>query len=214
MQRSQIANSMEEKVSRFAGVVVSTICCLLLWSCSGDKPKNETGGVTLPASSSSGSSTAANSGPDSDDSSKIDVCAFFTQADAESIMGVAMKLSAKTHPGRNCMYEEVKARPNSLSNGMVTLTLNQSKSLDDENKSWAGLKETRHLQAGEKNVHVLSGIGDEAYFTGNTEKGKVGVAAVVARKGKSELMLDSMVLEYVASPDAMKKVAKKVADQL
>jgi hypothetical protein len=202
-------------VRTLAGAFLSAICCLLLWSCSGDKPKSEAGGVTLPPSSSSGSNAAgASSSSSGSDESKVDVCAFFTQADAESIMGAAMKLSAKTHPGRNCMYEEVKARPNSLTNGMVTLTLSQSKSIDDENKSWAGLKETRHLQAGEKNVHALSGIGDEAYFTGNTEKGKVGVAAVVARKGKSELMLDSMVMEYVASPDAMKKVAKKIADQL
>jgi hypothetical protein len=34
------------------------------------------------------------------------------------------------------------------------------------------------------------------------------------RKGKSDFMLDSMVLEYMASPNAMKSVAKKVAEQL
>lgn len=197
----------------FAGALASVVCCLLLSSCSGDKPKNNAGGVTLPPSSSSGSTAVAGSDSDSD-SNKIDVCSFFTEEDAQSIMGAPMKRSDKTHPGRNCMYEEVKARPNSLSSGTVTLTLSQQKSVDDENKSWAGLKDVRHLQAGEKNVRVLSGIGDEAYFTGNTEKGRVGVAAVVARKGKSELMLDSMVLEYVASPDAMKKVAKRVADNL
>lgn len=203
---------MEEKVRTFAGAVVSAICCLLLWSCSGDKPKNQAGGVTLNPASSSASSTAGSSSES--DANQLNVCSFFSEADAQSIMGAPMKRSAKTNPQRNCMYEEVKARPNSLTNGTITLTLSQSKSVDEENKSWAGLKEVRHLQAGEKNVHVLSGIGDEAYFTGNTEKGKVGVAAVVARKAKSELMLDSMVLEYVASPDAMKKVAKKIADQL
>ena len=45
-------------------------------------------------------------------------------------------------------------------------------------------------------------------------KGGIGVAAVVARKGRSDLMLDVMVLEYRASPDALKAVAKRIADQL
>lgn len=197
----------------YAGAVVLAIFCLLLWSCSGDKPKNQAGGVTLSPASSAGSSPMAASSSEPD-AGQVNVCSFFSEADAQSIMGAPMKRSDKTNPQRNCMYEEVKARPNSLSQGTVALTLNRRKSEEDENRGWAGIKEVRHLQAGEKNVHVLSGIGDEAYFTGNTEKGKVGVAAVIARKGKSDFMLDSMVLEYVASPDAMKKVAKSVADQL
>jgi hypothetical protein len=197
----------------FAGSMVLTICCLLLSSCSGGKPRQEAGGVTLPPPSSSGSSSAAPSAGQ-ESGQQLNVCSFFSEADAQSIMGVAMKRSDKTNPQRNCMYEEVKARPNSLGAGTITLTLSQRKSVEDENRDWANLKEVRHLQAGQKNVHPLSGIGDEAWFTGNTEKGKVGVAAVIARKGRSELMLDSMVLEYVASPDAMKKVAKRVADQL
>jgi hypothetical protein len=194
-----------------AGALFLTVCCVLLWSCSGDKPKQEAGGVTA-SGSGSGSATAA--GSERQGEQQLDVCTFFSEADAQSIMGAAMKRSEKTNPQRNCMYEEVKARPNALTAGTVTLTLSQSKSVEEENRDWARLKEVRHLQAGEKNVHALTGIGDEAWFTGNTEKSKVGVAAVVARKGRSELMLDSMVLEYVASPEAMKKVAKKVADQL
>lgn len=194
-----------------AGAMVLTIGCLLLSSCSGDKPKQESGVTLAPASGSGpGSAPAASS----EQKQQLNVCSFFSEADAQSIFGVPMKRSEKTNPQRNCMYEEVKARPNSLSAGTITLTLSQSKSVQDENRDWANLKEVRHLQAGQKNTQALSGIGDEAWFTGNTEKGRVGVAAVVARKGKSELMLDSMVLEYVASPDAMKKVAKRVADQL
>ena len=34
------------------------------------------------------------------------------------------------------------------------------------------------------------------------------------RKGNSDLMLDVMVLEYVASPETMKTVAKHIADSL
>lgn len=194
----------------FAGVLVWGLYCLLLCACSGDKPKAESGGVTLPPSSgsaTSASNTEANAG-------QVDVCTFFTEADAESIMGVPMKRSKITNPQQNCIYEEVKARPNTIGPGTVALTLNQRKSVDDENRDWAEVKEVRHLQQGQKNVQSLPGIGDEAWFTGNTEKGKVGVSGVIVRKGKSDFMLDSMVLEYVASPGAMKAYAQKLASKL
>ena len=45
-------------------------------------------------------------------------------------------------------------------------------------------------------------------------KGKVGVSGVIGRKGNSDLMLDVMVMEYVASPEALKSVAKRIADGL
>lgn len=194
----------------FAKLLAWGLCSLLLCSCSGDKPKAESGGVTL---SPSGTSTGARAGAQAG-SGQVDVCSFFTEADAESIMGVPMQRSKITNPQRNCIYEEVKARPNSLGTGTIALTLNQRKSAEDENRGWAEIKEVRHLQQGQKNVHTLNGIGDEASFTGNTEKGKVGVAGIIVRKQKSDFMLDSMVLEYVASPEAMKSFAQKLANRL
>ena len=194
----------------FAGVLAWGLCSLLFCSCSGDKPKTESSGVTLaPSASGSGAPANAEAG-----AGQVDVCTFFTEADAESIMGAPMRRSKITNPHRNCIYEEVKARPNSLGPGTVALTLNQRKSVEDENRDWSELKEVRHLQQGQKNVQALHGIGDEAWFTGNTEKGKVGVAGVIVRKGKSDFMLDSMVLEYVASPGAMKAFAQKMANRL
>jgi hypothetical protein len=149
--------------------------------------------------------------PADQDNSKV--CALFSAADGEKIMGAPMK--PKPNRGQTvCMYEEVTARPNSIGTGTAALTLVQHKTADEESRAWAQLKEVRHLQPGQKNVQVLSGIGDEAYFTGNTEKGKVGVAGVIVRKGNSHFMLDNMVLEYVASPDALKTVAKRIASQL
>lgn len=128
-------------------------------------------------------------------------------------MGLPMRLKPG-HGATVCMYEEATARPNSVGPGTVSLTLNQHKTADEENRALAQMKEVRHLQAGQKNVQALSGIGDEAYFTGNIEKGRVGVSGVIVRKGNSHFALDCMVLEYVASPEAMKAVAKKIADQL
>lgn len=123
----------------------------------------------------------------------------------------------KLKPGHGatvCMYEEVTARPNSIGTGTVALTLNQHKTAEEENRAWDQMKEVRHLQAGEKNVQVLNAIGGEAFFTGNIEKGKAGVSAVIVRKGNSHFAVDTMVLEYVASPEAMKSIAKRIADQL
>lgn len=194
---------------RFIAVAGLALVFLLLSSCSGDKPKNETGGVTLPPAGSAPSPADKPA-----QASQVNVCAFFSETDARSIMGVPMKRSAKTNPQRNCMYEEASERPNSIGPGTVALTLDQHQTAAEEDKAWAEVKEVRHLQAGQKNVQVLTGIGDEAYFTGNSEKGKVGVAGIIVRQGKSDFMLDSMVLEYMASPNAMKSVAKKVADQL
>jgi hypothetical protein len=161
--------------------------------------------------SSSPTNAAPAASPADQDNSRV--CALFSAADAEKIMGAAMK--PKPNRGQTvCMYEEVNARPNSVGTGTVALTLIQHKTAEEENRAWAQLKEVRHLQPGQKNVQVLNGIGDEAYFTGNTEKGKVGVAGVIVRKGNSQFMLDNMVLEYVASPDALKAVAKRIAGQL
>jgi len=143
---------------------------------------------------------------------QLNACVLLSTADAQSILGAPMK-QAKTQNPKVCMYEEASPKEGA-SVGRVSLTVNERASADAETRGWASLKEVRHLKAGEKNVQTLTGIGNEAYFTGNVEKGKIGVAAVVARKGRSDLMLDVMVLEYRASPDALKALAKRIADQL
>ncbi len=66
----------------------------------------------------------------------------------------------------------------------------------------------------EEDVSPLSGIGEEAWFDGHVEKGKLGTGGILAHKGKSDFMLESAVLAYHASPDALKSMAKKIADQL
>ena len=181
---------------------------VLLTGCS--NKQESSGGATLgPGSSASGVASSTET-----QANEINACSLLSAADAQNVMGASMKLSAiKTQP-YVCLYEEVTPKPGSLGPARFSLTAIQSKSADDENKAWAQMKETRHLQSGQKNVQVISGIGEEAYFTGNVEKGKVGVAAVVARKRKAHFALDSQVIEYRASPETMKELAKRIAGQL
>jgi hypothetical protein len=135
------------------------------------------------------------------------VCALFSVADAQRIMGAPMK--PKPNMGATvCMYELTEGY------GTVALTLVKSSDKAAEDRAWASMKETRHLHAGQKNTKPLDGVGDEAWFTGNVEKGKVGVSAVIARKGIAHFALDVMTLEYRASPDALTAVAKAVAQHL
>jgi hypothetical protein len=191
-------------VSLLFAVLVSVGC-----NSGNSRPAESNAGGGSPAAPAT--SVAPVNSTESDDNSKV--CALFSAADAQKIMGVSMK----PNPGHGkivCMYIEATQRPNSLAPGTVALTLVQSGSAGQEDQAWARMKEVRHLQPGQKNVRALSGIGDEAWFDGNVEKGKVGVSGVIVRKGQSHFALDCMVMEYVASPDALKATAKRIADQL
>lgn len=190
--------------SVFAKIAAVTLC-FLLWSCSSDQPKaSNAEGNTSPALTINSQSPEA----------EVNACSFFSAADAQQIMGAPMKVSPGSRAAKVCMYEEVTARPNSMGPGRVSLTLNKRGSQSEETSGWARVREVRHLEAGQKNVSALNGIGDEAWWDGHVEKGKIGVAGIIARKGNSDFMLDSMVIEYVGSPDAMKSIAKRIAGQL
>jgi hypothetical protein len=144
---------------------------------------------------------------------QVKACSLLTQADAEKLMGAPMKNFPVSNP-EVCRYQEVTAKPNSMGPANLSLAVNKRSSAAAETAGWAGIKETRHLQDGQKNTKRLPGIGDEAWITGNTEKGKMGVAGIIVRKGNADFMLDSMVLEYRVSPDALKALAQKIAGQL
>lgn len=185
------------------------ILMLMCVGCS-SKPESTSGGVTVTPSSS------ANSAPASTEAQadQVNACNYLSAADAQSIEGAPMQRSSIPKNQSVCRYDEVTPKPGAIGPAILSLTVNGGKSVEDENRHWANLKEVRHLQAGQKNVAVLSGLGDEAYFTGNTEKGKVGVASVIVRQGKYDFELDSMVIEYRASPEAMKLIAKRITGQL
>ncbi len=176
---------------------------------SAPQPSSGSGGVTLTPSNANSSAPASDAKDD-----QVKACTFLSAADAQTIEGAPMKLSPITHNSNVCEYVEVTPKPNAIGPAHLSLTVNQRKTADEENKDWARLKQVRHLEPDFKNLRVLTGLGDEAYFTGDSQKGMVGVAAVIVRKGRSHFTLDSQVIEYRASRDAMKSIAKRITDQL
>jgi hypothetical protein len=161
-----------------------------------------------PAAASSGTSSVQPQSP----KAEMNPCSLFSPADAQEITGVPMKLS----PGHGdivCMYEETSPKPD-MDTARISLMVNVARSMDEEDKEWKNTKDIRRLKPGEKNVTKLSGIGDEAWFEGNAEKGKVGVGGILARKGKADFALQSAVLQYRSSLEKMKEIAGRIAGKL
>ncbi len=193
----------------FRFIVLALIAsALMISACSSKKQETsehpQTSSTAQPAASSENNEQA----------DLVDACKYLSAPDAQTIEGAPMQRSSIPKNQNVCRYDEVSPKPGALGPAILSLTINQGKSVEDEDRHWASLKEIRHLNPEQKNVAVLSGLGDEAYFTGNTEKGKVGVASVIVRKGKYDFELDSMVIEYRASPQEMKSIAKRIAGQL
>ena len=178
---------------------------LILLSACSKSSKSSGHAASSPTSASASDMPRAQAPP-------IDPCSKFTSADAQSIMGTLMK-PVPGHGANVCMYEE--ASPKSAADtARISLMLNVRSSASEEDRAWHNIKVIRRLSAGEKNITQLSGIGDEAWFDGNTQNGKSGMGGIIARKGKTDFMLDSAVLTYRASADQMKNIAKKIAGQL
>jgi hypothetical protein len=182
----------------------AALLVILLSSCS--RPSKSSGDSAGPPTPASASDMPQAQAP------PIDPCSRFTVADAQSIMGVAMK-PVPGHGANVCIYEEASPK-SAAETARISLMLNVRSSTNEESRAWHNIKVIRRLSAGEKNITQLSGIGDEAWFDGNTQNGKLGVGGVIARKGKTDFMLESAVLAYRASADQMKDIAKKIADQL
>jgi len=195
-----------KKVLRFAALAFS----LFVVSCGSSSSNTGTSNsaTPTPAASGSGSSDVQPQSP----KAEIDPCSLFSPADAQEITGVPMKL-APGHGAIVCMYEEASPKPG-LDTARISLMVNIEKSLEKEAKEWQNTKEVRRLKPGEKNITKLSGIGDEAWFDGNAEKGKVAIGGILARKGKADFALQSAVLQYRSSLEKMKEIARRIADKL
>ena len=185
---------------------LSAILYLFFLVSCGNSSSTQTGPAATPVAQSS-SATQPQSPV-----AKIDPCAKFSAEDAQAITGVPMKLSPG-HGDSVCMYFEASPQPG-LDTARVSLMINVANSMDQENNEWKNTKEIRRLEAGEKNVTKLSGIGDEAWFEGHMVKGKVGLGGILARKGKSDFALQSAVMQPRASLEKMKEIARKIAGQL
>jgi len=195
-----------KKILRFGALAIS----LLSVSCGSSSSKSESASAATPTppSPASGSSDVQPQSP----KAQVDPCSMFSPADAQEITGVPMKLSPG-HGAIVCMYEETSPKPG-VDTERVSLMLNVESSAEKEAKEWENTKELRRLKPGEKNVTKLTGIGDEAWFEGNVEKGKVGVGGILVRKGQADFVLQSAVLQYRSSLEKMKEVARRIADKL
>jgi len=195
-----------KKILRFSALAFS----LFVVSCGSSSSNTGTSNSATPTPTPA----AAGSGDTQPQSPKaeIDPCSLFSPADAQEITGVPMKL-APGHGAIVCMYEEASPKAG-LDTARISLMVNIEKSLEKEAKEWQNTKEIRRLKPGEKNITKLSGIGDEAWFDGNAEKGKVAIGGILARKGKADFALQSAVLQYRSSLEKMKEIARRIADKL
>ena len=109
------------------------------------------------------------------------------------------------------MYEEVSARPNSMGPGVISLTLNQ---MQTTGGGLMVVTVSDSKRPASRHMVELTGVGDRAWFKGQVEEGKIGVGSIIVRKGNWAFTLDSSVMEYRVSLDAMKSVAQKIASQL
>ena len=187
----------------------ATAIVLFLISCgsSSSNTASQSPATPTPEAASSGSSSVQPQSP----KAQMDPCSLFSPADAQEITGVPMKLS----PGHGdvCMYEETSPK-SAMETVRISLMLNVAGSVEEEDKEWKNTKDVRRLKPGEKSVAKLSGIGDEAWFYGNAQNGKVAVGGIMARKGKADFALQSSVLQYRSSLEKMKETAKRIAGQL
>jgi hypothetical protein len=189
---------------------LALICPMLSISCSNSSSNTGSSNSATPTPTSA-SSASSDTQPQSP-KAEIDPCSMFSPADAQAITGVPMKL-APGHGAIVCMYEEASPKPG-LDTARLSLMLNVENSVEKETKEWENTKELRRLKPGEKNITRLSGIGDEAWFDGNAEKGKVGIGGILARKGKADFALQSAVMQPRSSLEKMKEIARRIAGKL
>jgi hypothetical protein len=185
----------------FIAVLLSCLLC----SCSGSPSKSAAPSSPTPVSSNSSVQ------PESP-AAVIDPCSKFSAADAQAIMGVPMKQS-QGQGAIVCMYEETSPKAPATS-AKVSLTLNVRSSVAEEDRAWNNTKVIHRLKPGEKNITQLSGIGEEAWFDGHIENGKVDTGGVLGRKGAVNFALISTTIGYRASAAEIKRVARRIANDL
>ena len=191
----------------FTALALSLLSILSV-SCGSSSSKTSSAATPTPTPASSGTSDVQPKSP----KAEIDPCSLFSPADAQAITGVPMKL-APGHGAIVCMYEETSPKPD-MDTARISLMVNVARSMEEEDKEWKNTKDIRRLKPGEKNITKLSGIGDESWFDGNAEKGKVGIGGILARKGKADFALQSAVLQYRSSLEKMKEIARRIAGKL
>src|SRR3954468_11096388 len=140
---------------------------------------------------------------------KIDACALLTPEDAQRILGAPVRPVPSVAGG--CAYE---TKPKGSESWQRNLALNvrEYESAAQESSAWDDLKVLRSLHPGRKNLEVVSGMGDEAYFEMMPNRGAME-GTVIVHKGRSDFQLKE-VTDVQVSVEALKATAKNVASRL
>jgi hypothetical protein len=174
----------------------------------------------------SGSEAVAAAAPTANvDNAIVDACSLVTQADAESILGVAAKLSEREKDDKyasHCSYEAVDQ-----ASGVNMLGV-EIHTDEDANDAKTGLGINRKMYSSDASANVylyeaLSGIGDDAFMVSN--KPPAGMPPemfsmisdqqmVFAVKGAKDIHIITSYSGKPRTADALKALAKKLADHI
>jgi len=137
---------------------------------------------------------------------RVDPCSLLTDDDAERITDIPMKRKP-TANAINCSYMQLTS--DSGPTAEVHLNVMQHRTNEVEDVAWGAAKNGAST-AGK--LEVVGSIGDEAYVVRPQQSG-IGGATLFVRKGTADFMLTTFGSK--ADPfEAMKEIAKKIADQL
>jgi len=137
---------------------------------------------------------------------RVDPCSFLSDDDAERITEMPMRRKP-TPNAINCTYTQIMSdRPLAAE---VHLNVMQHRTNEVEDVAWQAAK-SGASSAGK--LEPVDSIGDEAYVVRAQQPG-IAQATLFVRKGTSDFMLTAFGPK--GDPfEAMKEIAKKIADQL
>lgn len=196
-------------------MILSALCGVLLMTSCGRS--NTNGESEQPSTATAASKPSA---------TPINACALVTKADAERILGESVKDT--DGDGSGCAYEitdfGVGGRTAVLmvgieTDGKMAFEMHKKMSgitdgLMDVARDDAALDESQRAaeKQTDRKIQQLSGIGDKGYMSGGFRGGFMGSATVSVVKGDTWILIQIIGSPKKGSEEALKAVAKKVAD--
>lgn len=202
--------------TRYILMMLAALCGMLSMTSCGRS--NANGESEQPSTATAASKPSA---------TPINACALVTKADAERILGESVQ-DAKESSGSGCTYEitdfGMGGRTAVLMVGIETdgkeafegyrKMSGITDGLMDVARDDAALNESQREaeKQTDRKIQWLSGIGDKAYMSGGFRGGFMGSATVSVLKGDTWILMQIIGSPKKGSEEALKAVAKKVAD--